>query len=522
MLTLIAALTLSLPTPALAPDPQRAAVRITLNGADYQPGDRVKVEVEPDDDGYLIVFRVDGDGYVRVLFPLDPDLDPFVRGDRRYELRGRSDREAFLADDRGGTGVVFAALSREPLTFANYATGMHWDYESLRLDDPAGDVEAQLVGIVRRMTNSSRFDYDVVGYRVWGPGFESEQPVIITGGYGDPYYDPYWDCLACGHGYPRTGISITIGSGRGWYDPWYDPWYRPWGYRPYPYDYGYGGWNGWWGNGPHWGTPWYPKTVINTRPRPVVPESPLGFRSRPRQPEAGGVPRLGDGNPGGRPSVTRPAPTTGRSRDRDPEPSRTRPSTNERPSAPAPTSGRPTNPTPASPAPSNRPPVRARPRTPTADAGAIPTTVQRPERREVEQPVVIGTSRPRGNSAAEPTVAGAERRRAMREGEDRPVYRPPTTSPPVSRAAPATEPRRTTSPPVRNGATRERPATQTREQPANPTRERPATPSRERTAPPSRVERPSSPPARVERPSPQPERSNPAPSQSSGRSRGRP
>src|SRR5690606_33405770 len=76
-----------------AGDPERA-IAIHLNGGDYRPGDRVQVEVEPGDDGYLLVLRVDGDGYIRVLFPLDPDLDQFARGGRRYEIRGRNDRQS--------------------------------------------------------------------------------------------------------------------------------------------------------------------------------------------------------------------------------------------------------------------------------------------------------------------------------------------------------------------------------------------------------------------------------------------
>ena len=87
MLALSALLVFGAPiaaAPELPPDTalvaQANGLRVFLNsGGDYEPGDRVRVEVSPEDDGHLIVFRVDGDGYIRVLFPLDPDLDPFVR-----------------------------------------------------------------------------------------------------------------------------------------------------------------------------------------------------------------------------------------------------------------------------------------------------------------------------------------------------------------------------------------------------------------------------------------------------------
>ncbi len=262
--------------------PARASgdpIRINLNGGgDYQPGDAVKAQVQVAEDGYLIVFRVDGDGFIRVLFPLDPDLDAFVRGGRRYELRGRGDHQSFLADDRGGTGLILAAIAREPYNLGAFVAGDHWEYDRLRLEDPLGDAEAQLLGILRQMTDNGRFDYDVVGYRVWGPGYESTAPTIVAGG---GWVDPSW------------GIGLHLGSG--WYDPWYDPWYYGSYYR--------NGWSGFWGWDPFWGTPWRPITVVNTYPRNVRPNPVYGTRSRPRQPVLGGgastAPRLTE--PGYRP-----------------------------------------------------------------------------------------------------------------------------------------------------------------------------------------------------------------------------
>ena len=449
--------TLLAATLATAPGPQAPGVRLNLSGGgDYRPGDRVTVEVETGEDGYLVVFRVDGDGYVRVIFPLDPDLDPFVRGDRRYELRGRSDRQSFMADDRGGTGMVFAVLSRGPLDFGEYATDTHWDYERLRLDDPAGDTEAQLLGIARRMSGNDRFEYDVTGYRVWGPGYESERPVVVAGGNYDPYFDPTYACLACGWGHPRGGVNISIGNPYygGWYDPWYDPWYDRWD----RYDRR-NHWNGWWGWDPYWGTPWRPITVINTPPRPVVPSPIYGTRSRPRLPGAldapNGAPRLTDPFPAPRPVATNPQ-TEGRSRARGgasaPAPSRTPernvPSRRE-PTAETPTRGaqpsRGTSSPPTSPPPTSTPPASERSRS------------RRPQTEQQLTPVV------------EP-----------RRVEERPVYRPPVESPRVERRPePSPSSRPTSSPPPRGAQAPER--------------------SVERSAPPPRVER-------------SPERSSPPPS----------
>lgn len=286
LLALFAVTTAPLSTGAVALLPAQG-VHLSLNGGDYRPGDKVKIEVAPDDDGYLLVFRVDGDGYVRVLFPLDPDLDTSVRGGRRYAIRGQRDDATFLADDRGGTGLILAVLARQRFSFSGFADadGRRWDYGRLRLQDPSGDAEAQLLDIVDQMTNRGNFDYDVLGYRVWGPGYESSTPVVVAGGgWGDPYLN---SCLACGWRSPGWSISIGNRWNDRWYEPWLDPWYDPiWGWRNYQYS-GWNGWNGWYGWDPYYGTPYRPITVINVPRRPVVPNPIYGTRARVPQ---GGVP----------------------------------------------------------------------------------------------------------------------------------------------------------------------------------------------------------------------------------------
>jgi hypothetical protein len=474
LLALIAAASAG-PPPGAAAVPAAPPIELRLNGGDYRPGDGVNVEVATGEDGYLLVFRVDGDGYIRVLFPLDPDLDAFVRGGRRYALRGRSDEVSFLADDRGGTGTILAVLAREPFAVGDYAAGGHWDYERLRLEDPYGDVEAQLLGVIRRMTDNGRFDYDVLGYRVWGPGYESEQPVVVAGGgWADPYFNT---CLACGWRSPGFGISI----GTGWYDPWYDPWFgggfgfgwnswrNPYGFN----NYGAGNWNGWWGWDPYWGTPYRPITVINTPRRPIVPNPIYGTRARVPQ-GASGTP-VGTGrrltDPGTRPQPSPSGDT--RSRDR------------------------------AQPAPSGS---GARPSTSSGGASSAP-------RPSTPAPSSGGRSRGRPNELAVPTpasprVGGVETRRTG----DRPVYRPPTpTSSP--RVAPSQTNRGTrpaSSPPPRREATPRTP-TSVPQRSAQPSRSAP------RSAP-----APSSRPAPSRSPSPSAGRSSPAPSAPApSRSRGR-
>jgi hypothetical protein len=215
-------------------------VRISLNSSGYYyQGDRAKVRVRVAEDGYLLVLRADADGRVRVLFPLDPGDDDFVRGGRDFELRGRGDRETFFVDDVRGTGTVLAARSATPFRYDRFVRGDHWDYRVLGNDRIRDDAEAGLLDLVDQMADSAHYDYDVTSYNVGG-------------GRDRPYYSGYYDGYS-GPGYYGPGLSVGFYYGSPYYrrycdpflyDPffcdslYYDPFFRP--YRPFGYGYGYG------------------------------------------------------------------------------------------------------------------------------------------------------------------------------------------------------------------------------------------------------------------------------------------
>src|SRR5258708_3893740 len=73
-------------------------VTVRLNHDQFDPGDRARVYVQSAQDGYLVVLHADAEGRIRVLFPLDPTDDDFVRGGRKFEIRSRGDRDAFQID----------------------------------------------------------------------------------------------------------------------------------------------------------------------------------------------------------------------------------------------------------------------------------------------------------------------------------------------------------------------------------------------------------------------------------------
>jgi uncharacterized membrane protein YgcG len=228
------------PAAAIADDPP---IRIWINNdGRFLRGDRAKVHVRTEDDGYLIVLNADADGHLRVLFPLDPTDDNFVRGGKKYEVEGRGGRDAFDVGDRSGRGSVYAAVSRSPFRFDEFVLSDHWDYKALEPRTLAEDPEPELTELVRRMAGGS-FDYDVMSYYVVDRVVYADDYSYSRPHYGGFYYDDF------GCGYYRScgsGLSVSLFFGRPFYrrsyygpyhyayDPFYDPFfYDPWYYRPY-------------------------------------------------------------------------------------------------------------------------------------------------------------------------------------------------------------------------------------------------------------------------------------------------
>ena len=208
------------------------------NDRRFLPGDRAKVQVRTAYDGYLLVLHVDPEGRLRVLFPLDPDKDNFVRSDKKYEVRGRGGRESFDVDATG-RGAVYAAVSRDPFRFDGFTIGDHWDYRALAPARLREDPEPELNDLVHRMAQGS-YDYDLLTYDAI-----SRSAYVSSSHYYGSSYDDDWCSFSCGRPYfGRSPFSVSIGLFYGrpyrryYYDPYYyayDPFYNPFFYDPYYY-----------------------------------------------------------------------------------------------------------------------------------------------------------------------------------------------------------------------------------------------------------------------------------------------
>src|SRR5262245_43932486 len=249
---------------AIALTVQNPVVTVQLNHEQYQTGDRAHVYVQAAEDGYLVILHADPAGRVRVLFPLDPSDDNFLRGGRKVEVRGRSDRDPIQVEGEEGTGTVVAAVSPDAFRFNEFSRNDHWDFRALGGPSTAvkDDPLAKLLDIVQRMAgdSSGRFDYDQATYLVQSNQYAADyggghSHFMIGFSFGYPFYYPFYAAPFCGWGC-----------------------YGGWGY---PYGYRYGGtpvvFAGFGSSSSKFVKPARPLvTPIEARPRTIVSPSTSG------------------------------------------------------------------------------------------------------------------------------------------------------------------------------------------------------------------------------------------------------
>jgi hypothetical protein len=255
----------------------RPRVELWTNRGDaavYTRGERVRVYLRTDRDAFVTVFRVDTDGRVRVLFPRDPWEDNFVRGNREFELEGRSSGDAFAIDDYAGVGYLFAVASADAFVYDAIESGDHWDYRVIADGRVRGDPYVALTDLAQRIVPEgyADWDYDIVSYNV---GQHYDYPRFLCYDCHSYVSYPYWDPYA----YSCVRFRIVMFD-----DPYYYP-YRYYGgtrvvfvrpYRPQPRFIF-----------KDWGTnqPSRDRFVSRERERPVNDNTRRGFTGR----DVGGI-----------------------------------------------------------------------------------------------------------------------------------------------------------------------------------------------------------------------------------------
>ena len=177
--TTLLALTVAIAVPAVdalarvgdGPTSDYPQVELWITQRDFfGRGDPVQVWFRVATDAHVTVFRIDTDGRVRVLFPLQPGADDFVRGGERYEILppGR-EHAAFVVDDYPGTGYLFALGSRDPLDYSAYLSDEDWDFKAVSHNERIhGDPYVALTDLVERIVpeDYTAWTYDLVPYLV--------------------------------------------------------------------------------------------------------------------------------------------------------------------------------------------------------------------------------------------------------------------------------------------------------------------------------------------------------------------
>ncbi len=219
------------------------------NGAAYNPDDAIIVYFEANRPSYVVVYGIDTDGYVHILYPYYPGMDNYVAGHQTYSIPGGGFDMALYVDEPVGMGYVEAVASEEPFLLDDWPFMSRHDETVERVEmmrRVSGDRFLSMEEINRGMLSISDdlvYDDDFAVYYVEEipdePAYASSN--YFVGGY---YYDPY------SYSYPSFYVSA--------YDYWYcdDFWY--WGYySPFVYYYPHTCWAYYSYPGPYEYYDWY-------------------------------------------------------------------------------------------------------------------------------------------------------------------------------------------------------------------------------------------------------------------------
>jgi len=234
----------------------------------YEPGDPIQIGVRASNDAYILVYEIDAEGYLHLLFPHGPS-GTFVDGNATLQLPN-DESEQLVVQGPVGEGYVVAIASREP--FADlpwYLRPRNAQAEALGYDDEQRDEEGitpegRIVGDpfvamekVRRAVLQDPTDGDAFSsaYTTYYVHQEVQYPRYLCYDCHRPGYWSWWDGF---DPYYTTCSVFTFRVNAGWWwgpsywfgaVPYYVYAYRPDcppRYRPYyTAGYRYSSWDGW-------------------------------------------------------------------------------------------------------------------------------------------------------------------------------------------------------------------------------------------------------------------------------------
>jgi hypothetical protein len=132
----------------------------------YRRGEGARIYFRTDEPAYVTVLRVDTDGRIRTLFPLEPWGGAKVRGGRTHEVSDTRNGGSLRIDDDPGIGYLFALASPFPFQYDDITRGDYWDFRVIDNGRIQGDPYVALTELAERIAPRGDYQYDIVSYHV--------------------------------------------------------------------------------------------------------------------------------------------------------------------------------------------------------------------------------------------------------------------------------------------------------------------------------------------------------------------
>ena len=206
---------------------QKLAVDVWVDkgkDASYYPGEDIRVFFRANQDAYVMMYNVDTQGRVSLLFPYDYRDHRLVQGDRPIPVPGTGDDYYLKVNGPAGTEMVVAIVSREPFPIPDL--GWNSELENLRTDDyyymhrAEGEDNWDFVERLNRRLVPAHVDYelDVETFTVQ-QRYQRDyyvDPGFYFSYYRYPHYYPDWYFGSVYFDYPYRSAVYIDGIFFGW------------------------------------------------------------------------------------------------------------------------------------------------------------------------------------------------------------------------------------------------------------------------------------------------------------------